>query len=110
VTGERPAIVVRCAGPDAVLRAVLAGIEEEGVPASVVPDAGDTVAMAHRAACESPLGVGVGIGATGAVCVHHAKLDPASPPLYSEDADAGRHLGHNAARIVTVIPLIPLRS
>ena len=113
---EPPVIVVLSAGAGPVLREVLAGIEEEGVPYSVERgSAGDVatsaVDLARRAARRSPLHVGVGVGASGDVCVHHDKLDEVVAELCSGDAahpDAARILGHNAARIVVSLPLRPL--
>lgn len=106
---SRPVIVVLtgCAGP--TVREVLAGIEEEGVPASAEPvaDPGAAAAdLAARAALQSPLQVGVGVGASGDVCVCHAKLaQPVSAlPAGSPNA-AARTMGHNAARIVAGLPL-----
>ncbi|SFM90135.1 Dehydratase medium subunit [Pseudonocardia ammonioxydans] len=89
-TPERPSIVVRHHpdAPVAVLREVLAGAEEEGVPVLAWPDPtagagppgdGGAVALAHRAARRSPLDTGVGIDVDGAVAVHHAKLPPRGP-------------------------------
>ncbi|MEJ8277364.1 glycerol dehydratase reactivase beta/small subunit family protein [Pseudonocardia spirodelae] len=120
---EPPAVVVRHHpdAPAAVLREVLAGVEEEGVPAAAWPDPtavggppGDAgaVALAHRAARRSRLDVGVGIDAAGAVVVHHAKL-PADRPALTEPGPVragahppyGRAAGAAAARIVTGLPL-----
>ena len=132
---ERPSIVVRHHphAPAAVLREVLAGAEEEGVPVLAWPDPtagagppgdGGAVALAHRAARRSPLDTGVGIDVDGAVAVHHAKLPPRGP-AFTEPAPAaavptgatpsaavpdvptppGRRSGAAAARIVTGLPL-----
>ena len=109
---DRPAIVVLSAGSREVERAVLAGIEEEGVPYLLVSGDAQVPAaeLAHRAALRSPLHVGVGVGARGEVCVQHAKLSDPLPELSSgssSDAAACRVLGHNAARIVAGLPLKP---
>ena len=73
-------------------------------PAETGPgESGPAVALAHEAACRSPLDVGVGLAADGSVCVHHAKLDPATPALVG-DRSAARSCGHNAARLVVGIP------
>ena len=109
---QPPAIVVFGAGAGAIEREVLAGIEEEGVPYSVVPQPMDTPGMpaaelAVRAARRSPLQVGVGIGATGQVWIHHAKLAEPLPDLGSHgaaDAATARALGHDAARMVVGVP------
>lgn len=93
-------------------RDVLAGIEEEGVPYTVV-DVADGVSapdLARQAAMQSPLQVGVGIGASGGICVHHDMLVDPLPELSSAvpaDRGAARVLGHNAARMVIGLPLKP---
>lgn len=126
---EPPSVVVghHPDTPALVLRQVLAGAEEEGVPVTTWPDpaaAGGPdglVALAHRAAQRSRLDVGVGIDADGSVVVHHTKL-PADRPAFTEPAPGpaapvdpgrpgsgdrphGRHAGAAAARIVTGLPL-----
>lgn len=118
---EPPAVVVLLSpsvGPDPqVLREVLAGLEEEAVPAVVeigrprADGAGseDCVDLAERAAQRSTLEVGVGIAASD-VCLTHRAL-PTGSPL--EHLAAGltmgqaRRLGHDAARLVTGVPLKP---
>ena len=66
---ERPSVVIyRHPGASpAVLHEVCAGAEEEGVPTRVEPvgdtDGRDAPALAHPAALDSRLEVGVGIGA-----------------------------------------------
>ncbi|MBK1783315.1 glycerol dehydratase reactivase beta/small subunit family protein [Prauserella cavernicola] len=104
-----PAIVVRCAeDAAAVLRDVLAGVEEEGVPVRVelVPggDARDAATLAFAAARASSLDVGVGIDREGAGCVQHAKR-PEDRPALTGPRERARLLGHNAARLVTGIPV-----
>lgn len=108
---EMPTIVVVSRGADDMLRAVFAGIEEEGVPHSVseVPTDGvDALALAYFAARLSQLGVGVGIDEDGKVCIHHAKRPAADPVAVSAvpgDLLTARRLGHNAARVVVGAPL-----
>ena len=111
---EIPSVVVlRSAEAGArVLREVCAGIEEEGVPTRVVVPSGDsdsdseTVLLAHEAAEESRLDVGVALGVE-AVVVHHAKL-PERSPAHVVAAEAGtagwRGAGRSAARIVKGLP------
>ncbi|WP_224390550.1 glycerol dehydratase reactivase beta/small subunit family protein [Pseudonocardia sp. ICBG1293] len=126
---EPPSVVVRHhpGAPAAVLREVLAGAEEEGVPVEAWPDPttvggppGDAgaVALAFRAAQRSRLDVGVGVDEGGTVVVHHAKLpaerpartDPAPDPAQHGpggpgEPPHGRRSGAAAARIVTGLPL-----
>ena len=113
---EIPSVVVlRLAEAGAqVLREVCAGIEEEGVPTRVVVPSGDsdtdgeTVLLAHEAAEESRLDVGVALGVE-AVVVHHAKLPERSPAqvVPAEAGTAGwRGAGRSAARIVKGLPYV----
>jgi hypothetical protein len=109
--GSRPVVVVGHRGeaaPEGALREICAGITEEGVPHRVTDfaDAADLTALAHAAARTSPLEVGVGVDASG-VCVHHAKLPADRPVARSTTVDAAtsRRMGHDAARIVTGLPL-----
>jgi hypothetical protein len=108
---DRPVIVVLSSGGGTVEREVLAGIEEEGVPYTVLPGEADATAqdLARAAALRSPLRVGVGVGVRGDVWVHHDMLTEPLPELGCGSADgaAARILGHNAARIVVGLPLKP---
>jgi hypothetical protein len=113
---ERPSVVIyRHPGASpAVLHEVCAGAEEEGVPTRVEPvgdaDGRDAPALAHPAALDSRLEVGVGIDAGGVIAVHHAKLPPAAP-AHVTSPTAGppdwRRAGQVAARIVTGLPIAP---
>jgi hypothetical protein len=116
---EIPSVLVRH-HPDAgarALREVCAGAEEEGVPTRVlVADAGACVVsevpeapvLAHCAALDSRLDVGIGLDGRGQVSVHHAKL-PEGSPVRTLPAGAGpadwRWAGRTAARIVKGLPL-----
>lgn len=118
VTGNaavRPNIVIYVNahfGQAAKLREVQAGMEEEGVPGAWFVGAGDACSLACRGAAESPLGVGVGIGAE-ALSVHYHKL-PADKPLFALPAGDGpsawRRLGCNAARLVKGTPFKDLAA
>ncbi|WP_245234142.1 glycerol dehydratase reactivase beta/small subunit family protein [Mycobacterium sp. PS03-16] len=105
----KPAIVVLSAADGPVEHAVLAGIEEEGVPYTVqrVTDGRAAPELARDAAGRAPLGVGVGVDTRGGVCAHQDKLPAPVPGLMSDgaDPDVARALGHNAARIVVGLPL-----
>lgn len=84
------------------------GIEEEGIPHSVrfTPEL-DPLALAHAAAVESRLGVGIGVSLEWAV-VTTEKLPPARPYLVqplNHSRARDRTLGTNAARIVKRMPL-----
>lgn len=102
-------VVAHHDAPPAVVREVCAGAEEQGVPTALLdpPRDGRPGPFAAR---ESRLEVGVGIGADGAVTVHHALVPDAILAL-----DAGAHaadlrvLGADAARIVAGLPLRSLR-
>ena len=110
--GPRPAVLVyrHPGAPAAVLRQVCAGVEEEGVPTDVteVPGPHDATALAHAAAGESRLGVGIGLDAAGAAAVHHGTL-PEETPVAATPAEAGpsdwRRAGRIAARVVKHLPL-----
>ena len=111
---DRPAILVLSCGLGPIENAVLAGIEEEGVPYVIERTDGteDADGLAHRAAHRSSLSVGVGIDCHGCVSVHHEQLaEPLSGLSSSTAADpmSARMLGHNAARIVVGIPLRGVR-
>ena len=111
--GPRPAVLVyrHPGAPAAVLRQVCAGAEEEGVPTDVQDVAGvdDATALAHAAAGESRLGVGIGLDASGAAAVHHGTL-PERTPVVTTPARAPssdwRRVGRIAARVVKHLPLV----
>lgn len=106
---DGPAVrVVRLPGArDADLRELLAGLEEEGVPALVAdaPD-GPPAPAAHAAAAGSTLRVGVALG-PDAACATLPRLPADAPLLHRDapDADALRRLGQDAARLVKTVPL-----
>lgn len=108
--GIKPCIVIYvCSHPGAMekIREVQAGMEEEGIPWSILQsNETDFTKLAYEAASSSKLGVGVGIGVDG-LSIQHEKL-PANQPLFSLAA-AGkpadwRRFGYNAARLVKGIP------
>jgi anti-sigma factor RsiW len=116
---EGPTIrVARLSGAtDAALRELLAGLEEEGVPATVVagvesaaappPETAEALAAAaHAAARASTLRVGVALDAEHA-CVTVPRLPDARPLLRGDATDpiALRCLGQDAARLVKTVPL-----
>ena len=94
-------------GSENKLREVQAGMEEEGIPYSIIQkDEPDATLLAYQAACHSKLGVGLGIGPDG-VAIQYDKL-PVSQPLFqlttAGTASDWRRYGYNAARLVKGIP------
>ena len=115
--GPRPAVLVYRdpEAPAPPLRQVCAGVEEEGVPTDVVDVPGpddasvlSAVVLAHAAAEESRLGVGIGLDSSGAAAVHHGTL-PERAPVATTPAGAlpseWRRVGRTAARVVKHLPL-----
>ncbi len=109
-TSTKPSIMIGLAvypENEQKLREVQAGIEEEGIPYTLLQsDEADAVKLAYQGAAQSQLGVGIGIGLS-AVCVHYVKL-PADRPLFISDETGSRsewrRCGYNAARLVKGIP------
>lgn len=92
--------------PD-IVREILLGIEEEGLPYSEEEkDCDSALELAYQAAMVSHLGVGIGIAADGLV-LHTNKLKE-DAPLFSfkltDDEILLRNLGGNAARLVKRMP------
>lgn len=119
--GDIPRIIVRSLGSEeSVIDQLERGIEEEGVPWTVQrveaddsgsdPQPTNSTAVAHRAASDSGLKIGIGVSADGELALHHARL-PDDDPLFSV-ADAttseARAVGTNAARLAKHMPLKPL--
>lgn len=101
-------ILADTAAPEALLKELQYGIEEEGIPYEQGSKEGcDAVALAWEAANASRLGVGVGLDAQSLV-LHYSKLQP-KEPLFQLPArvEKGRVrlLGSNAARLVKKLPL-----
>jgi propanediol dehydratase-reactivating factor small subunit len=91
------------------LHEVCAGIEEEGMHFRAVElQAAGAAGLAHEAAMRSQLLVGVGVD-EGELCVQLAALPPDAPlerlRVGSDEPACQRHVGHNAARLVKVMPL-----
>ncbi len=105
----KPDICVKCAPNHSpqVLRTVLLGMEEEGIPFHLCDtEQKDAMALAWDAAEESRLDVGVGVDDKNVV-LGFAKLKP-DKPLFSVAVLAGeekiRDIGANAARLVKRMP------
>jgi hypothetical protein len=89
----------------AVLRELMAGIEEQGVKARVVrvTRTSDVAFIAHDAAKMSGSGVGIGIQSRGTTVIHQRDLLPLSnlelfPQAPVLDLEKYRAIGRNAAR------------
>ena len=94
-------------GYEQKVREVQAGMEEEGIPYSLIESSEtDAMNLAYQAARISKLGVGVGIGKDG-LSIQYDKL-PARAPLFllpvSGSPTDWRTYGYNAARLVKGIP------
>ena len=90
-----------------LLAEICAGLEEEGVAYAVREGQGSALELAHAAALQSLLQVGVGLaidGATGiaGVALQIRNLPPDRPVFHiiGDDPQAYRRLGTNAARAV----------
>ncbi|HWR39144.1 MAG TPA: glycerol dehydratase reactivase beta/small subunit family protein [Patescibacteria group bacterium] len=109
----KPSVMIYCEDSPAEtlqrrLREVEAGLEEEGIPFILKKAAEqDPVRLAHRAAGESALSVGVGIGGPWGVCIHYSRFQEDQPLFLLKD-EAGpaqwRCFGYNAARLVKGTP------
>ena len=101
-----PYVLVAGAAADDLVRAALAGIEEEGVPSRVVEAHGDADEAARAAAKAAPLEVGLAV-IDGAVSLTHAKFpsDRVVCSVVGATLIDARRLGHDAARIVLSVPL-----
>lgn len=108
---ERPAVLIFKTPSTAsnVIREILLGIEEEGIPVKVQEkQSGLPVNLAKDAADGSSLNVGIGTSAAEVV-VHHRDL-PVNSPLFLLGAEKLtqanlRCIGANAARLVKGNPL-----
>lgn len=109
VNPVKPDICVKCSPSHSedVLRTILLGMEEEGIPFHLSDEAQkDAMALAWEASEESRLDVGVGVDDKNVV-LGFAKLKP-DKPLFSIPVSAGeekiRDIGANAARLVKRMP------
>lgn len=106
---SRPCIVVVTDKPDInILKQLLAGIEEEGIPYEVDAVNGDELLkITHKAAVYSRMGVGVGIN-QNRVLLHFSKLKIDKPildvNLNENIKDIARNIGNNAARLYKIMP------
>jgi len=111
---ERPAVwIFACPPvPEGTVRAILCGLEEEGIPAELrnVPE-GLAEALAKQAADGSPLAVGIGV--SGIEVALRLRELPSGRPLFELSAETCgfeqlRRVGANAARLVKGDPLAHL--
>lgn len=106
---ELPHIIVRCIGEDDIEKVeyVEYGIEEEDVPWTVqYRHEGDSTSVAHSAATDSSLKVGVSITPESRIVVHHQQLSSDDPVFDVSEvtAETARKLGSNSARLAKGIP------
>lgn len=89
------------------IRALLNGIEEEGIPYRLMNDNTlDILSLSYEACVSSILGVGLGVNGKEIV-LHFNKLDKLQPLFrisLKSDNSAIRTLGSNAARLVKKMP------
>ncbi|MFT4109807.1 glycerol dehydratase reactivase beta/small subunit family protein [Propionicimonas sp.] len=112
---DRPTIRLRLNEriPEPRVAEVLHGIEEEGVPVEVSRHAElNPLVLAHEAAVESRLGIGIGVSLEFVV-ITTEKL-PQGRPYLVENLNRGeasdRAAGANAARLVKRMPLTDLTA
>jgi hypothetical protein len=115
-TPDRPAIHVSVASEadESLYKWIAVGAEEEGIPCRLEPadetaEETDVATLAHAAAQNSRLDVGIGI-ASGQVAVHERHMPAERPVIVNEvEEDHARQVcrsaGANAARLVIGTPL-----
>lgn len=90
-----------------LLREIMLGMEEEGVPWELEKRMDGALTLAWDAARSSNLEVGIGLDGSNMI-LHYNKLKP-DAPLFQLSARTGaeqaRALGSNAARLVKKLPL-----
>lgn len=106
---SRPCIVVVTDKPNKnILKQLLAGIEEEGIPYEVdVVNSDELLKITHKAAVYSRMGVGIGIK-ENRVLLHFSRLKIDKPildvNLKENIQDTARNIGNNAARLYKIMP------
>jgi hypothetical protein len=113
---ERPAIHVSLdpEADESLYKWIAVGAEEEGIPCRLEPadetgDGTDAATLAHAAAQNSRLDVGIGV-TSGQVAVHERHMPAERPVIVSKvEENRARHAcrlaGSNAARLVIGTPL-----
>ncbi len=111
---QKPCVVIAVTPftPQWMIKPILWGLEEEGIPSRVSQsEPGEAHELAKKAADSSPLNVGIAVhGDRQTVCLHHRELN-ARRPLWTLSgsqlqAPTLRLVGMNAARLVKGIPLL----
>mgnify|MGYP001323693335 CR=1 FL=1 len=103
---NKPAIIIYCYDLErnSSLNNVLWGIEEEGVPYILEKTSEKcSIKLSHKAAKESKLGVGIGIGNDSSICLHYSKLnldDYLFKINLNSNEEQLRAIGSNAARLI----------
>lgn len=112
VQQEKPSIfVLESSTEPSILKELLAGIEEEGIPYDVknISFTENTVLeKLHSAALQSRIGIAVAI-ISNRVILQHSKLKEEQPLLdvrlnFHSKRETARAIGSNAARLYKVIP------
>ncbi len=107
---KKPCIVLVARDPDEdVLRQLLAGTEEEGIPAEVMRARySEVMSETHNASEASRLGIGIGVFGNR-VILHFNKLREDKPVIDTRigrfELYKARNIGSNAARLYKVMPL-----
>ncbi|TZE83001.1 glycerol dehydratase reactivase beta/small subunit family protein [Calorimonas adulescens] len=96
----------------ALLKELLAGIEEEGIPYTVSSFEGEALNETFKASQLSKLGVAVGVW-KNRIILHYSKSRGFGPLFDGElngyEKERARRIGNNAARLYKVMPLKDMR-
>jgi propanediol dehydratase large subunit len=99
----------------AVLEALVAGVQDEGLPARIVRiyHTSDCAAIGHTGARLSGSGVAIGIQSKGTTVIHQRDLAPLEnlelfPQAPNLDLETYRQIGRNAARYALERPTTPV--
>lgn len=116
--GDVPRIIVQYLGSEgSLIEHIERGIEEEGVPWENQPieadesrsnqRRNDSTTVAHQAASNSGLKIGIGVSEDGDLTLHHARLADDEPLFSVTNATTleARTVGTNAARLAKRMPL-----
>lgn len=97
-----------------LLKEILAGIEEEGIPFEIKKiGKSDMLKSVYTAAKQSTIGIALGV-VNNNLILHYNKLKEEDPiynfKLHPQDKEKARIIGCNAARLYKVMPLKKLSS